>query len=401
MTSIPRICMLIDRYLPVVGGAETQAYALSEELAGRGYEIQILTRRIKSEFPVKEVIGSNQVYRLSPVGLSHKANVFVMFTAIWHLIRHRRTFEVLHVHGIGPLGIASIIASKLLRKKVILKIASYGDLRRRDAVGIAPSLFSRVVRRILLPPRIWFWFLGQANCIVTISREIEEEANSLNLAKNTYIPNGVDTKKYVPASVNEKTSIKHELNLPAGHLLVFLGRLVDGKRGDVLIQGIPSVLEKYPETLTVFLGTGRLQQDDVEEELKQQVNNLGLEDNVYFAGEVNNAVSYLQAADVFVFPSEKEGLPNALLEAMACGLPSVVCEIGGVTDIADETTSWVVPVGDVGAFSQAIISALSNPDEAQKRGTEARRKIESQFSLEVVADAYEALYGQLLISKRS
>lgn len=399
MTSLPRIYMLIDRYFPVVGGAETQAYALSEELASRGYTIQIVTRRIKPEYAVEDVIGSNQVYRLSPVGLSHRANVLVMFSTIWYLVRHRRKFDILHVHGIGPLGIASLAAGKLLRKKVILKIASYGDLRRRDAVGITPSLFSRMVRRILLPPRLWYWFLQQAHSIVAISREIEHEAGQLGLNKKTYIPNGVNTRKFVPAHINEKISVKHELSLPIGNLLVFLGRLVDGKRGDVLLQAMPSVLREYPDTYTVFLGTGRLQQDDVEEKLKTMVSNLELEAHVNFPGEVNNTVNYLQSADLFVFPSQKEGLPNALLEAMACGLPSIVCDIGGVRDVADENTSWIVPVGDVEAFSLAIIAALSDPDEALKRGHAARQKIERYFSLEAVADAYEALYSQLSAPK--
>ncbi|RMF29656.1 MAG: glycosyltransferase [Chloroflexi bacterium] len=121
------------------------------------------------------------------------------------------------------------------------------------------------------------------------------------------------------------------------------------------------------------------------------------EDSVRFVGMVADPTPYLQAADLFVFPSRQEGMPNALLEAMACGLPFVATRLGCIEEMApSEQHPFLVPTDDVEALTEAITSLARDADTRRELGIAVRRTVEMRFSLNAVADQYLTLYRQLL-----
>jgi glycosyltransferase involved in cell wall biosynthesis len=121
---------------------------------------------------------------------------------------------------------------------------------------------------------------------------------------------------------------------------------------------------------------------------------------VCFVGAVNEVEDYLRAADIFVLPSVREGLPNALLEAMACGVGCIATYLHGVTDalIADDESGILVPPRDAAALETALARLVSQPDRARAMGARARQRIERDFALAQTAQQYLAVYRELLAS---
>jgi glycosyltransferase involved in cell wall biosynthesis len=221
---------------------------------------------------------------------------------------------------------------------------------------------------------------------------------SLGLENLVHIPNGVDTGRFCPVNQEQKGVLRERLGLlTGGKLVLFSGRLVMRKRADVLLAALPSVLNKHPDCCVLIAGSGQLQQDDVEGQLREMVRKLDINHHVRFLGQVNGIEDYLNAADVFVFPSEHEGMPNAVLEAMATGLPIVASRIGGVTDLVDDEIAWLVPPGDSDALGETLCTVLDDPDEAVRRGRLVRERAEHDFSLSAIASRYEQLYLRLIL----
>jgi glycosyltransferase involved in cell wall biosynthesis len=148
-----------------------------------------------------------------------------------------------------------------------------------------------------------------------------------------------------------------------------------------------------PSARLVVAGAGCL-----EGELRGLTMQLGLERRVRFMGFEPNVCRWMQAADGFVLSSRLEGLPLVLLEAAACGLPSVATDVPGTPEVVDDgVTGWLAPPADPDALQAAMIRMMKlSPEERAAMGARARQRVTDQFGLEAVLDRWEALYGELL-----
>jgi glycosyltransferase involved in cell wall biosynthesis len=391
-----RILMASDRFLPIVGGAERQASQLITQLQARGHSVKVVTRRIHANLPQEEMLQGITIHRLSPVGLSHQSSALIVFSLWFFFMRQARYYDLIHAHTIGPVAVAAILAHLFTHKPVILKIASQGDVRREDGTK---SRYSRFVRRYVLPLWLWRFLLMRASRIVTMSRALYQEAVDFGLTNVELIPNGVNVARFTSRSRHEA---RQALGLDAEkRYLVFTGRLVRLKRVDVLLDALPEILTQYPHCHALIVGSGEQQRESIEVGLHAQAERLGLTENIHFLGMREDIDIVLRAADVYVFTSEVEGLPNAILEAAAAQLPIVATRINGVTDILDDDNSWLVQVGDPSALAQAVCHALSNTTLAQTRALRAHQHVVSTFSLEAVVQRYEALYSTVVHGERT
>jgi L-malate glycosyltransferase len=127
--------------------------------------------------------------------------------------------------------------------------------------------------------------------------------------------------------------------------------------------------------------------------LRAQVKRLGLEDRVEFPGAVDDVVRYLHGVDVFVLPSDREGLSNSLLEAMACGLPCVAPASAGGDQVLDASSGIIPPSNDPRDLSDAF-ARLQDPALRARLGTGARLAAQ-QYSLDIITTRYETLYSDL------
>lgn len=204
--------------------------------------------------------------------------------------------------------------------------------------------------------------------------------------KITVICNGVDVKRYQQPV--DKARIRCRLGVAENvRLMVVVGTLKEQKGHRYLIEAVSSVVSQFPNLCIILVGDGTLR-----EALQTQTIVLGLNRHVHFLGNRNDVPDLLAASDYFVLPSLWEGLPMALLEAMASGLPIVATDVSGTKQVmVPDETGLLIPPGDVQQLREAIIRLLSEPDQAKAMGAAAQRHVES-FSARKQAEEHIALY---------
>jgi glycosyltransferase involved in cell wall biosynthesis len=226
------------------------------------------------------------------------------------------------------------------------------------------------------------------------------------LSRFRLIPNGVDLDRFRPRHTDERQALRHQLGLPdSGLMFLFVGFFSTEKCPDGVFDAWASLARAHPTIgALVFVGATRSRYYEVDPQLadavKRRAHDFGLEDRVIFVEKTLHIEKYYRAADIFMLPSLREGLPNALMEAMASGMACVSSRLEGVTDdlIEDGVNGLLTPPGDAPALEGALRFLVDHPNRASEMGVRARETIEAHFRIEQTAqqylDAYRALIGQ-------
>lgn len=375
MTARLHVAMIILEYHPIVGGAQRQLALVAPMLQERGVDITVLTRRYPglSKF---EIIDGVPVARLPAPGPKPVASLVFTLSCLWYLLRLHP--DVVHAFNLFSPLTTGLIYKRLRNIPLVVKVLRGGQLG--DVVRLRSKTMSR--RRISSMRR-------RVDAFVTISHEIDAELESLGIAKTkrVFIPNGVEIERFKPFSTPEKQALRGTLSLPAGPLVVYTGRFVHEKRLDNLLHAWDQFQPNHPDAALVLVGDG-----DEATGLQASAG-----PGVVFTGQMEDVLPYLQAADVFVLPSATEGLSNALLEAMAVGLPVIATSVGGAPDlIRDNENGILIPTEDVGAISSALDSLFGDDDYRRSLGQAARQIILEQYTLQVVAERLRSLYDSIL-----
>ena len=203
------------------------------------------------------------------------------------------------------------------------------------------------------------------------------------------IPNAVDCAAYeAPPG-----SIRRELSLtPDARIVLFTGRLHRQKGPDVLLQASAILRERVPNAHVVLAGDGPLRA-----QLARKAAELGLADRFHLLGPRDDVPALLADADVLALPSRWEGMPNAVLEAMAARKPAVAADVGGCREvIAHGETGLLVPPTDPAALASAIERIFADRDLAARMGAAARQRAEREFSIEKMVSRNEDIYERVL-----
>jgi glycosyltransferase involved in cell wall biosynthesis len=209
--------------------------------------------------------------------------------------------------------------------------------------------------------------------------------------KICYIPNGVDTERFKP-NLEDRLKVRKELGVE-GFVWLAVGRFDPPKDYPNMLQAFARVVHKHLNTMLLIAGDGPLRKT-----MENMTRELGVEKHVKFLGIRRDIPQLMNAADAYVMSSEWEGMPMVLLEASACRLPIVATNVGGNAEIVlDGQTGFLVPPKSPEALSQAMLRMMDLPEEVrEKMGEQARKHIESNFSLDRIVDCWEALYYELL-----
>ena len=374
-----RVAMIIQSYYPRVGGAERQVDAVSRWLLERDVDVHVVTRRYPG-MSAFEVLAGVPVHRMPVSG--PKVAASLAYTLASLRMVQRLSPDVLHAHELFSPTTTALVAKRLWGVPV---------LATSHLSGIDGEI-SRLQREPLGPARLRA-FSAHIDAFTAISREIVAElvAGGVDEDRCYFIPNGVDVDSYRPALNGQKMSLRVELGLPVGPLAVFSGRLVQAKRVDRLLRVWTHVRREIPSASLVIVGEGS--QGDW---LRQQAG-----EGVLFVGRQGNVLPFLQTADLFTMSSDTEGLPVAVLEAMAVGLPSVVTAVGGNPDVIETGyNGWLAPADDELALGQAIIRLLRDEPLRLELGRNARIRAMGQYSLQSSAQSLLDLYVQLMTSPR-
>lgn len=284
--------------------------------------------------------------------------------------------------------------------------------RERFDVAITLLFFSDVVGRILARlgrvPRIvsslrarnsnyrlWQLLLVRstiplADAVILNSRAVSAfavAAEGVHPDKLVYIPNGIDIDAFTNSI--DRTQLRAELGLLPEHLLIgSVGRMTRQKGFDILLEAI--TLCRRADFDLLLIGAG-----DEQVALQRQACVAGIAARIHFAGYRRDVPSLLGALDLYVHPARFEGMPNALLEAMAAGCPIIATNVDGNSElITDGSYGWLVPPDDPSALATALAVALADRSEAARRGLRASARAAAHFSVEAMVKAWEGVLLQ-------
>ena len=379
--------MVTGAYAPEISSGGLQCQSMARQLAGR-VEVDVLTTAVDPGLSRRDMIDGVPVTRIVVDLASGWSKFRAGCRMLSELFRLVPRADIVHIHGYSSKNVLVTFFAKLFRKPLVLSLhtAGFDEVQAIDRHG---SL------------ALWAFFSPDLYLSVSPSLVDSYLASGLPAANIRLIPNGIDLTRFVPAG--DRTAVRARLQLPDTRpIIVFVGFFSHDKQPRVLFDAWCELHARGMATTLVFVGATRSAyfevDNEIAEEMVRDAEARGLRNALVFAGATLDVPDYLGAADLFVLPSRREGLPVALLEAMACGLPCIASRLAGSTDtiITDGDNGLLVPPGDVPALTAAIASLLGDPARAAGLGARARATVEARFASSAVADRWLEAYDQVL-----
>jgi glycosyltransferase involved in cell wall biosynthesis len=376
--AVPSVLMLMREFHPHTGGYQNQALRLARALVARGVGVHVVTLRAPG-LAAEEVHDGIRIHRVRGGGRGHLAAGAWLLAAFRCVRVHRRDVDVIHAMRLSS-GIVAGLIGAVLGKPVVCKLTGGDEIR---ATGFGRGLLGRAKRFCLV-------HTVQRSIALTRAIACDLEAAGVPRGRIARIVNGIES----PALTARPTPAA--LGLPWGPdqpVVVFVGRLIPSKGVDWLLAAWAEVAADHRDARLLLVGDGPERRS-----LEALTARLGVLGSVRFAGARRDVERVLALADVFVLPSRHEGMSNAVLEAMAAGVPVVVANDarGGNRELVEDgVQGFVVPLEDCGALARAIARLLDEPALARAMGHRGRRTVQARYAMEHVADRYCALYEEL------
>ena len=217
-----------------------------------------------------------------------------------------------------------------------------------------------------------------------------QQSEHIPTSKIVVVPNGINLRRFDHA---DRLAFRRELGIGGDTLLVgAVGRLLPVKGHAELLEAVGALARDGVDVHCAIVGSGELEQ-----QLRATASRLGIGERAHFTGQRADIPNILAALDIFAMPSQWEGLPMALLEAMALARPVVATAVGSIPEVVvDGQTGRLVPAGDRSALTEALRELAATPAFRARLGTSARRLVEQRFNAALTAEAYEDLYTHAL-----
>ncbi len=374
--------MVIQTFYPTMGGAENQCLLISKALRERGVTASVLTERWLPS-AAKEIVEGIPVRRLGRGGPRLFHSIFFMLSTFLYLIRHSKTYDIIHVHLAASHAIAAAFAGKLLNKKVLVLIGG-GNMVGEIAQSRA-RFFGRLKLRALGILKPHFIILNR-------DQKVELKDYGLDKAPVTLIPNGVDGGTYYPVSPEKKATLREKLGWN-GLVFLYTGRFnVDKISMPIFknfLKGWSEALDNRKDVFLYMVGEGPLEKDYL-----QAIEQQGLNESIRILPARKNVSELYQAADIFILPSLAEGLSNSLLEAMSSWLPILASRTHGITDIVRENThGYLFDPLSAQEIKQVLKKVLADPLTVKKMGENCGATA-LNYSLNNTVELYMTIYGE-------
>ncbi|MEW4527081.1 glycosyltransferase [Maioricimonas sp. JC845] len=313
-----------------------------------------------------------------------RADLARLQLAIADIVR-REELQLIHSHWIRPAGTGAVLASELTGVPLVFTLRG-ADVFCEPSINYGQTLDPWTKKRIKHA-------LSVADRIICVSTKIQERAHELGAdpAKTQVIVKGVHEDRFVPG---DREEAKRRLKLASRPTVLFVGAFGPWKGIADLLEAFRTVRQQVPDAQIVFCGKGAMESD-----IQAFVEQHDLGDDVTIAGYIGREAlpTYFQACDVFVLPSLTEGSGNVILEASACGRPSVGTRVGGIPDyIAEGETGLLANKQDPVDLADKLIAILADESLGAQMGAEARRRVEAEFRYDQMIERTVAVYHEVL-----
>ena len=376
-TAARRLFFLLDSFM--IGGTETQAVELARRFDPERYEVTIGC--LRKEGPLLSRLNGSRV-RVVEFAMGGGIDSPSGMLAVLRLARFLRKgrFQIVHAHDLWS-NMIGVIAGKLARIPVI--ITSQRDLSH-DA-------WYRTYRR-----RVLRYLQRHSSMVLANAQAIRDgliSEDHLPAGKVGVIYNGVDLDRFHNAKVERESLFP---GMTERKLIVHVGNMNSDVKGHpVLIAAAAKIAELHSEALFVLVGDGPMRA-----EFENQTESAGVKQSVLFLGRRSDVPQILGACDIAVLPSLAEGLPNAVLEYLAAGLPVVATALGGNLEVIQDGVSGVlIPPHDSVALAAVLVRLLDDPDLASRLAKAGYEHVTSSFSFDRLVAETDQLYTRLLQSE--
>jgi glycosyltransferase involved in cell wall biosynthesis len=378
-TASIHVLFIIDQ-LSVLGGAEQVLLKMVHLLPKHGVRCSIVT--FKTNLKPDALDSRTCPLHVFPLKRTYDWQAFKVARELRRLIRSEHV-DVVHTF-FETSDIWGGLIAKLSRVPVLIS-------SRRD-MGILRTTKHRVAYRLM----------GQ---LFDQVQAVSEQVRQFSIAQDRLKPDQVVTlyngTELPPADTGTGIDyLRTSLGFGgASHFVISVSNIRRVKGIDVLVRTAAIVCREFPHAM--FIVVGKVLEHQFHEQVQKLTETLNVTDNIRFIGPRNDVQQLLKYCDVFCLLSRSEGFSNALLEAMACGLPSVVTDVGGNREALREGESgYLVPNEDAEAAAARIITLLEDSERARKMGLAGYRAVEQQFTTEGMISALMRRYNDLLRQRK-
>ncbi len=366
-----KIVQVTPEFPPNCGGIGYYVFYLSKELIKMGYDILVILRgKDNRSYCYKQIpVRSVEVGGISPLNLS------VFSKKIEHILQEEKA-DLVHIH--------SSVMPTLNSNCPVMVTAHWCNKEGIPLFHRPIKDFDALYRNLMLPiyTRIESNLVKSCEKLTVVSNSLRKEfENHYNIAADV-VYNAVDTELFNLNPQSRRNSV-----------ILFVGKLCVGK-GILDLLKIAELLNKsHPGTRLYIIGKGPLKNHIEKSVRNKRLTNISMLNSI----EHSELIKYYHIAQIFVLPTYYEGLPNAVLEAMACELPVIASNVSGIPEqIEDNVTGFMVPPGDVQCFYKKIVELLDSPDKRTTLGKNARKKVLENFTWNLVAKRIADNYQQIL-----
>jgi glycosyltransferase involved in cell wall biosynthesis len=373
-----KIALLSEKYTPDVGGLAISTARLARLLTSAGRSVRVFCPSLSLAASEKRTLTHNGIH-LTRFGPRKRLDDTLVDWFELIVEEHKREpFEIIHAYYLTQAGFVAAYAGKYLGIPSVVSIRG-NDIERAP---FDPAKFSHVL-----------FTLQQASALTTNATELMKKAQAFVDREVTLIPNGIDTNLFTPLDRNDilAKALGILVDQPT---LGFAGELREKKGLSTLLHAYTQVNSRLPATLLVIGDVRGGEDKRVFDELRSSIPNA----KIIVTGYVSNQdlPSYYSLVDVFVHPSLRDGMPNALLEAMACEIPVIATPVGGILDaVQDCENGRIVPVGDVNGLAAAIQEILSDKAMQKHLGRSARLTVQTKYTPENELNGNLAIYRKV------
>lgn len=376
LQTLPKILLVVDGYYPSNGGTELQVQLISEAFKKRGHVVQLVVPWMHPDRPKTEYVRGVKVTRIGYPHIKGVGAVFLMLRFFLWLFWHRHEYDAIHVHMVKNLATTMGIAKPLLRNKVMAaKISGAWEF---EGGVLDPAL------RWRFPYILMNHFIRKLDYFQTISEFTRER-----LLEAGYPPDRIRMiRNGLPISLFREC--KRAPRAPGDTVNIgYAGRLERVKGVDVLVAACAELKRRGLTNFHLRIaGSGR--QDA---RLKEQVQQLGLSESVTFLGLIGDMPGFMAACDIYAQPSNQEGLPNSVMQAMAGSLPVVATNVSGNADlVVNGENGFLTPAGDPVVMADALAKLIQNPELRERFGAASFQAIQGNYALDTVLDQLTGLY---------